>query len=224
MKPVQPKKFHHDIVQRLCGIATSDTTISTDQVAQVRAFLANFQRFAQTPNFIHLALQNEFHFEYILDTYPLRDAPGAELDAVMIPPWPDALFGVVDHSCIDTWTKRIVQKWQQTREKPHTRWAFLVPAKTSTSWFHQDILSHATELRFLRGSTFIPSSNPEAVNMRPEDHSDSYCIAIFDRRHVTAEQKRPKHSPVSIITLTTSFSDTANVLEIKPLQDGNVSS
>jgi hypothetical protein len=217
MNRVPVKDFHQSIVQRLCNVTAANSTIATDQVAQIRAFIINFKRFAQTPHFLHMVLQLEFRFEYILDTYGMKDAHAGEMDALMVPQWPDSIFIIVDHTNIEVWITRISHKWKEIKNQTAC-WVILVPSRTSSYWFQDEVLENAKEIRFLRGSTTIPSTRPDATRMDPNDFSDAYCLCVYDKRTVLPDRKRERHQAVSVISLGARFSDTDLNLEIKPLQ------
>jgi site-specific DNA-methyltransferase (adenine-specific) len=90
-----------------------------------------------TPAETYAALNEEFHFDY--DPCPLR----SEIDGLSDswagkrvfcnPPYGPGLRPFLEHA----------------READIA--VFLIPARTDTRWFHEIVIPHAKEIRFLRG-------------------------------------------------------------------------
>jgi len=216
-----------NIAKRLCGVATSDSTILTDQVAQIRLFLMNIKRFSQTPEFIHMILKFEYNLTFRLDTYNLKDYTKEQLDSLLLEEWPNDIFFVIDHSCIEEWLSRIMIKWKDVIEQKRTMrsvWVLLLPSRTSSQWFHNYILPNAKEIRFLKGSTIIPSMKPtQTIMPNDKEFSDAYCICIFDSFNGTQDiSLEPEPEPrVSMIHLGTRFTDDDTEIKIKTINNIN---
>lgn len=213
-----------NIVKRLCGIATSDSTIMTDQVAQIRSFIVNFRRFSQTPEYIHMILKFEFALTFMFDSYKLRDCSKETLDRELLAEWPNHIFFVVDHSFVEEWLTRILLKWKELLDQNRTldsQWVLLLPARTSASWFHDLVLKNAKEIRFLKGSTIIPCKLFNPVVGADKDFIDAYFICILDsangRREVSMEPEEPVK--VRMIQLSTKFTDDTNELRVTEVME-----
>lgn len=103
-----------------------------------------------TPRDLYAALNAEFHFDF--DPCPL-DGDGDGLAPLFCQWRGKRVF------CNPPYGRQ-VGEW--IRRGPEAEIAvFLLPARTDTKWFHELVLPHAAEIRFLRGRLkFGDSQNP----------------------------------------------------------------
>ena len=92
-----------------------------------------------TPHGVYDALNTEFHFT--LDPCPL----GGDQDglATLFMPWAGQKVW-----CNPPYSE--IAKWLARWHEPELA-VYLIPARTDTKYFHQIVLPHATEIRFIRG-------------------------------------------------------------------------
>jgi len=95
----------------------------------------------KTPKDIYDQLDNEFHFDF--DPCPSEPTfNGIFIDnwgksSFVNPPYGKAIYG---------WLQKAI-----TEMKKGNSSVFLLPARTDTKWFHDLVLPHASEIRFVRG-------------------------------------------------------------------------
>ena len=93
----------------------------------------------RTPKYILESLRKEFGDLY--DPCPIHGTDGLVTDwespAYVNPPYGSEL---------PKWTKKALEEY-----KKGCVIILLLPARTDTAWFHDDILPYATEIRFIRG-------------------------------------------------------------------------
>lgn len=94
----------------------------------------------RTPESVYNALNEEFSFDY--DPCPLGD------NLAFIQPWGKRCFVNPPYSDI----KRFLQRAIHEIKAGHTEIAvFLIPSRTSNAWWHDYVMPHASEIRFIRG-------------------------------------------------------------------------
>lgn len=93
-----------------------------------------------TPKAIYDALDREFHFNF--DPCPLEGT--ADGLATLLTPWRGKrVFCNPPYGpSIGQWLRR---GWEAECA------VFLLPARTDTKWFHEEVLQDATEIRFIKG-------------------------------------------------------------------------
>ncbi len=185
------------ILARLAG-ATLGENIDTDQVAQIRAFCANFERFTQSPRFILAIIQPEFHFRKGLNTYKYRDK--AKKTVLENATWPDRLFVLVDHRDVDDWLPMLIKKAKTSFI------CALLPSRVETVAFHEYVLRYAKEVRFLRGKTLITKEDLEGTEEKP--YSMSYMLVFFSE--CEEYQPTPERGKFAVIALQPSFTSAAD--------------
>lgn len=86
-------------------------------------------------------LDREFEFDF--DPCPL----GGSVDglATLLTPWRGKRV-----FCNPPYDKKTMRKWLE-RGLEATLAVFLIPARTDTKWFHEVVMPHANEIRFIKG-------------------------------------------------------------------------
>eukprot|EP00515_Schizochytrium_aggregatum_P004570 CAMPEP_0202051904 /NCGR_PEP_ID=MMETSP0963-20130614/4920_1 /ASSEMBLY_ACC=CAM_ASM_000494 /TAXON_ID=4773 /ORGANISM="Schizochytrium aggregatum, Strain ATCC28209" /LENGTH=264 /DNA_ID=CAMNT_0048617119 /DNA_START=28 /DNA_END=819 /DNA_ORIENTATION=+ len=115
---------------------------STSSAVVLRGFRAVFQRWCRTPAVLRVLMDPEFEFEGEINT----KSTGASARELLGCEWFRSTFVVPDYSNMKAWTKRAVEE----SRLGHTT-VMIVPARTNTEWFHEQVLEHASDVRFIRG-------------------------------------------------------------------------
>ena len=106
-----------------------------------KAIFSNARNNWKTPSQTYEDLDSEFHFDF--DPCPTNHDPdfdGLECE------WGSYNFLNPPYSQIMAWLKKAIIE----HGKGKTIVA-LLPSRTGTAWFHECVLPHATEIRFIRG-------------------------------------------------------------------------
>lgn len=179
------------IIAKLAGLTMTDN-VRTDQIAQIRSFCGNFERFSQSPRFILTVIQPEFHFKYVLNLYKFR-AFHAMSELRKCENWPDRLFVLVDHRALEQWVPVLVQ---------HAKKSFicaLMPVRVETNVFHEYIMRYAKEVRFLKGKTVITKEDLPADEIK--DYTSNYALVLFSNcPDYTPTAAKSKYSAISLHT------------------------
>jgi hypothetical protein len=100
-----------------------------------------------TPKQVFDALNDEYHFD-VFDPCPLNaDFDGLKLE------WPNKVFVNPPYKFLKTsklYGTGWIEKCHNEAQKGKTV-VCLIPSRTDTSWYHDIILAHNYEVRFLRG-------------------------------------------------------------------------
>ena len=118
-----------------------------------------------TPNDVFCALDAEFRFDF--DPCPLRgDTDGT---STLFVKWVGKRV-----YCNPPYGPKIRAFLERAQEADLA--VFLLPARTDTRWFHDIVLRHATEIRFVRGRLKFP----------PAKHSAPFpsMIVVFEKQPV----------------------------------------
>jgi len=91
-----------------------------------------------TPRAIYDELNAEFNFAD--DPCPSGGLFGLDR------PWGQSSFVNPPYSQIKEWMEKGLEEYQRGKTV-----VFLVPARTDTKWFHDCVLPHASNIRFIRG-------------------------------------------------------------------------
>lgn len=101
-----------------------------------------------TPEWLYLELDREFKFNF--DPCPL----GGSQDGLspLFAEWAGKrVFCNPPYGDVSAWLKRGLEAELAV---------YLLPARTDTRWFHDQILPHASEIRFIRGRLKFRAKNP----------------------------------------------------------------
>ncbi|MEM2365654.1 MAG: DNA N-6-adenine-methyltransferase [Nitrososphaerota archaeon] len=104
---------------------------------------------ARTPEELYKQLDEEFHFDF--DPCPSNPT----FDGLKIE-WGKSNYVNPPYANKKPWIKKAIEEWKKGKTV-----VMLLPADTSTSWFHDLIIPNATEIRFIRGRIkFLPYNSP----------------------------------------------------------------
>lgn len=103
-----------------------------------------------TPADIYRDLHAEFNFDF--DPCPM----GAEFDGLSID-WGLRSFCNPPYSKLKKWVQKAYEQWRTGRLV-----VLLIPSRTDTSAWHDYILPHAKEIRFIRGRLKFGAGNGRA--------------------------------------------------------------
>lgn len=187
------------IISKLAGLALTET-IHTDQLAQIRSFCANFQRFSQSPRYILAVIQPEFHFKYVLNTYRFASFFASASQSLQLQTkWPSPLFVLLDHRMIEEWLPLIIEKAKISKI------VVMMPCRPQTNYFHDLVLKYAKEVRFIRNTTTIPKSET-----KEKPYAANYCLVIYDMVPLTLQTKdikvhKESETLCSILSMRTQF-------------------
>lgn len=94
-----------------------------------------------SPPALQAALSDEFGLSY--DPCPIGGAAGLEV------PWFGGVFVNPPYGpAIPLWIDKALEELAEARAEVIV---FLLPARTDTKWFHDQVLPNASEIRFIRG-------------------------------------------------------------------------
>ncbi len=104
-----------------------------------------------TPKAVYKALDREFHFDF--DPCPIDGSNGDGL-ATLFTEWRGRRV-----FCNPPYGPSI-RKWLERAQDAKVA-VYLIPARTDTRWFHDLVLPHASEIRFIKGRLkFGGATNP----------------------------------------------------------------
>lgn len=128
----------------------------------VRPFPASTKKTSRSIESLIQMLNHEFSFDSIVhsSTTGLHDNWGGG----------ECLFVNVDYSNVEFWLRKIVRE----RAKGKTIVA-LLPARTSTTYFHDYVLAEASEIRFVRGRLVMEGSRRQSPY--------ASVVAVYSPRH-----------------------------------------
>lgn len=185
MKRVEDISLKHALANLLNSSVTGSVQKSDEAYAQIKSFQSSFKQISRTPAMIRLMLQLEFNFEGVIDASAMtREAQRQALDSC----WFDSSFVVVDYGDVERWLGKCISE----AEKGRTVVA-LVPARTHTAWFHDQVLETAREVRFVKGR----------VTMNDKQNTLPDALVIFDS--VPNKRARAK-SGNAVLTMTSDLS------------------
>lgn len=158
-----------DIISQLAQVRSSGTLPGNGDGPVISGFEAVFKDACRSPRVIRLLLQREFEFEAEIDA---SDLAGDEA-GVLAEAWPAATFVVPNYSSMVAWSAKFAAEADAGKTV-----VAVIPARTNTSWFHANVLSRASELRFIRGRmTFAGHSKqspfPDAIAVYRGVRADS---------------------------------------------------
>ena len=93
----------------------------------------------KTPDVVYTDLDDEFHFDF--DPCP----PDPKSDGLKCE-WGSCNFLNPPYSQIKMWLQKALMEYRKGKTV-----VALLPSRTGTDWFHECVLPHATEIRFIRG-------------------------------------------------------------------------
>lgn len=127
-----------------------------------------------TPSELYNCLHEEFHFDF--DPCPLYDGPiTPENDGLKIP-WGQSNFVNPPYTrhIKEAFVHRAVHEMQQGKTS-----VLLLPVSTSTALFHDWILPHASEIRFLRGRVKFVGKNTKGELVQNKTGMHDSMIVVF---------------------------------------------
>lgn len=141
---------------------------------------------------IQSMLQLEFNFVGMVDSGEMKTKK--EKDEALYNDWYDSTFVVVDYSDVEKWLKKCIKESELGKTV-----VALVPARTSSHWFHDMVLEVAKEVRFVKGRVTMtgkssPGSTPDALIV--------YHSVPNKRR------RKEKGAAAVVIKCSTNFDDT----------------
>jgi len=102
-------------------------------------FFSSIRQNWKTPSVVYKDLNTEFHFNFD----PCPSDP--EFDGLHCE-WGSCNFVNPPYSQIKAWLKKSLIEHSHGKTV-----VLLLPSRTGTDWFHECVLLHATEIRFIRG-------------------------------------------------------------------------
>lgn len=121
----------------------------------------------KTIDVVRIMLEAEFNFTGVVDGTDPGRVPKSVRNLLEVD-WFDCTFAVAAPGNASDWAKKAIE------ESDFGRTVVLVlPAKTSTQWFHKLVLQRASEVRFVRGSI------SHRGQIKAGYHSD--CVVIYRR-------------------------------------------
>ena len=182
MKKIEDICLKHSLNNLLNSSVTGNVQKSDEAYAQIRSFQSSFKQITRSPEMIRLMLQLEFNFTGVVDASDMTLQTKKE---TLCNPWFDASFVVVDYSDVEMWLDKCLSEAEQGRTV-----VALIPARTSTSWFHDKVLERAKEVRFIKGRVTInkkQNSLPDALvvfhsvpNKRPRKNQSTTAVLMMN--------------------------------------------
>lgn len=190
------------LLDELATFSTSPALQGGDGTAAVRGFDSVFRHMARTPALLRRLLQAEFAFTGVVDASAVGGVKTAQAALLREPEWFSAAFVVPAFSDMASWTKRCVAE----RAKGHLVVA-LVPCRTNTAWFHENVLAVADEVRFIRGRLVFPGFASQSP--LPD------AIVVYDGRRAATGTAAPPR-----INLQTKRRDLGRVAVVSSFTEG----
>ena len=114
-------------------------------------FPPSSRRTSKTPSTLAATLSHEFHFDVFVEGF------GGKAERALREDWAGSVWVHVDYGNVEAWLRKIVRE----RERGVTVVA-LMPARTSTSYFHDYVLGQANEVRFVRGRLVMDGTKKQS--------------------------------------------------------------
>jgi hypothetical protein len=175
--------------------------------AAIKGFNMIFEKLTKTPDLIRLLLQSEFQFEGVVNAY----TSGCSHSQLLATEWYDSVFVIPHYSDMAKWMKKCNEQRQKGRVV-----VCILPSRTNTQWFHDEVLSAATnELRFIKGRITMPgfksqSPYPDAICIFRPNKSSADALSSMDEEEEGGHLFGNARS-VAIMACSTSFtSGTTN--------------
>jgi hypothetical protein len=182
MKKVEDISLNHSLNNLLNSEVTGNIQKSDEAYAQIKSFQSSFRQITRSPEMIRLMLQLEFNFTGIVDASSMT---AKEKRKSLNSEWFDSSFVIVDYSNVEAWLDKCLHEGERGRTV-----VALIPARTSTCWFHDIVLEQAKEIRFVKGRVTInekQNSLPDALvifhsvpNKRPRRDESTTAVLMMN--------------------------------------------
>lgn len=208
----------HSLLEQIASCRTSAAIGSGDKrLASIRGFDAFFKQLKRTPAIVRMLLHKEYQFHGQIDASVVTDNENEILQCE----WYPSTFVVPNYSRMVDWGAKMVTEADKGKIV-----VAIIPARTNTKWFHENVLSKATEMRFIKGRLQFPGF------LKQSPFPD--VIAIFDprKRRLSDLNTRPldpavgmdmtNRKPVGVAivaSITGSNASISRVVDIDPSDD-----
>jgi hypothetical protein len=190
MQKIDDIKSTH-ILDSLLSSSVSSTIEKDDDIyADIQSFQSKFKSLTRSPDVVRLMLQAEFNFHTMINV-PLIDMK--QQDELLQMDWSDSTFLIVDYSNVEKWIEKAVHEAERGRTI-----VCLVPARTSTAWFHDLCLNRANQIRFVKGK----------ITMPPMNKPSSFPDAIIIYSTIPIKRRKVHDSKVALLQCATSLTST----------------
>ena len=161
MQKVDEKKSMHILESLLNFSVTSSIEKGSELYADIQSFQSKFKSLTRSPDVIRLMMQAEFNFHTMIDLTNIKDDMQKKKD-ILQSEWSDSTFLVVDYGNVEKWLLKAISEAETGKTV-----VCLIPARTSTAWFHDLCLNRGNQIRFVKGKVTMnqnrPSVNPDAI-------------------------------------------------------------
>lgn len=156
--------------QQFSAAVTSSCTGTVEPASDRRycSMTLTLAHVVKNQELVYAALHAEFDFTCSIDAH---QCDGNQKTRWLSEEWGTKTFCVVDHADVDTW----VRKAYTESLRPQVRAVVcLCPARTNTEYFHNIILKHAQQVRFIKGR----------LRMKGHDKQSPFpsCLVVFGGR------------------------------------------
>lgn len=138
----------HSLLDQI-ATATSSRAIGCgdNRLATIRGFQAVFKQLCRTPAIVRMLLHKEYDFMGQIDaSMNLPDE-----DGILKRDWFSSTFVVPNYSRMVDWSAKMAHEYDNGRTV-----VAIIPSRTNTNWFHENVLPKATEIRFIKGRLMFP--------------------------------------------------------------------
>ena len=196
-----------DIFSQLTQCHTVGSVGKASEIqAEIKGFHMIFQQLRKTPDLIRLLLQNEFHFDGVVNAY----TPGVDIETLLATEWYPSTFVIPHYSNARVWAVKCVEE----RNKGKTV-VCLFPSRTNTEWFHDYVIGEAKQIRFIRGRITMPGHTTQSP------YADSICVympegesaPVIPDEDILTSSKSKRKTSVAIISCSTSFTGTDSKID-----------
>lgn len=171
----------------LTSRCVSSLRLTEGTTANIGSMQTMIQQVSRDPEAIRIMTQTEFDYQGVVD--------GASGDSELLKAdWYDSTFAIANYSKAPEWTEKACEEASKGKTV-----VMLVPARTNTKWFHENVLERATEVRFIQGSVAINGVSKTSI---PD------CLVVYKKFDLPPATK--KGGAVAIIGMRTSFTGAEN--------------
>ena len=138
----------HSLLDQIASCTTSSAlSCGDDRLAAIRGFELVFKQLVRTPAIIRMLLHKKYNFGGQIDA----SVNVENEDELLRARWFDSTFVVPNYSKMVNWSAKMALEAEAGRIV-----VGIIPNRTNTKWFHDNVIAKATEIIFIKGRLQFP--------------------------------------------------------------------
>lgn len=138
----------HSLLDQIASCTTSNAlSCGDDRLAAIRGFELVFKQLVRTPAIIRMLLHKKYNFGGQVDA----SANTENEDELLKARWFDSTFVVPNYSKMVLWSAKMALEAEAGRVV-----VGIIPNRTNTRWFHDNVIAKASEIIFIKGRLQFP--------------------------------------------------------------------